>query len=162
MLRESTIHIFHVYTCISCIYILRYIHMFHVFIFQNICIYFLFWIFSPFRSPQSTEYSSVLYIQEVLTGYFIHSINSVYKSIPFFQFNPLSPHPQSAYNCTLNIVKCLNKGQNRKAMLCMTVGKKRERPCQHRSKLNKNLNGNDQICFNFFNLFFMGHLPRLV
>ena len=90
-----------------------YIHIFHVFmyiyisrsiyIFQNIYIYFLFWIFLPFRSPQSAEHSSRA-LQQILTSYFICGINGVYMSIPCSQFIPLSPHPQSAYTCTLNII----------------------------------------------------------
>ena len=55
-----------------------------------IYIYPLFWISFPFRSPQSTEYSSLCcYSRFSLVIYFIHSIISVYMSTSVSQFIPL-------------------------------------------------------------------------
>ena len=50
-----------------------------------------FWISFPFRSPQSTEFP-VLYSRFSLVTYFIHSINSVYMSVPISHFIP-PPRP---------------------------------------------------------------------
>ena len=54
-----------------------------------------FWISFPFRSPQNTEQSSflVLYRRFSLVIYFIHTIISLYTSIPTSQFTPLHLFP---------------------------------------------------------------------
>ena len=64
-------------------------------------------LLEPVLCSKRSHLSEVLYSRFSLDIYFIHSINSVYMSIPISQFIPLSPFPLGIHMFVCSLSLCL-------------------------------------------------------